>query len=91
MLLCFGSRRRAANQESQWDEGYLLLDDESQTIPNPYFLDTGKRTQHSKLLLSNTKLFIFTAVFCDKTRILWVCGASLFAEKEDSNSVQITK
>lgn len=70
MLLCFGSRRRAGTQHTQWDEGDLLLDDESQMIPNPYFLDTGKRTRHSKLRLSNTKPFIFTAVMWDKTLVL---------------------
>lgn len=85
MLLCFGGRQRAANRESQGDEGDLLLDEESQMIPNPYFLETGKMTQHSKILLSNTKLFIFPAVFRDKTLLLLVCVASLFAEWEDNN------
>lgn len=42
MLLCFGSRRRAGTQQTQCDEGDLLLDDESYMILNPYYLDTGK-------------------------------------------------
>lgn len=63
MLLCFGSRRRAANQETHWDEKYLLLDDESQIIPNPYFLDTGKITRHLLCLLKRKITTMLTNTF----------------------------